>query len=56
MVSEASWWLLSLHTHYRRRVLPHGGGILDQPNYYREAMEAIEAAERRAGVPEVSDE
>jgi len=44
MVTKTSWNMLSLHNHYRRRILPRAGGLLDQPNYYREAMEAIDSA------------
>ncbi len=42
MVTPASRFLLRLYRHYDKRLLPYGGGLLDQPNYYLEAMEIIE--------------
>jgi len=30
-----------LHKHYSNGVLMRSGGLLDQPNYYLEAMEII---------------
>ena len=44
MVTKTSWNMLSLHNHYRRRILPFAGGLMDQPNYYRESMEIIDSA------------
>jgi hypothetical protein len=41
MITDQSRFLLRMHTHYENRVLPYQGGILDQPNYYIEAMEVI---------------
>lgn len=42
MVTERSAELLRLHGHYRSGHLWTSGGIGDQPNYYLEAMAAIE--------------
>jgi hypothetical protein len=47
MVTQQSTFLLRMHSHYRGRILPYDGGILDQPNYYIEMMEAISAHEAR---------
>lgn len=41
MITQESRFLLKMHEHYRNKVLPHSGGILDQPNYYAEAMEIL---------------
>jgi hypothetical protein len=41
MITPASRFLLRLHTHYREGVLPYKGGLLEQPNYYAEAMEVL---------------
>ena len=48
MITPASRLMLRLYGHYRARLLPHAGGLLDQPNYYIEAMEIL--AERDAKV------
>ncbi|WP_444905318.1 hypothetical protein ACJJIU_22100 (plasmid) [Microbulbifer sp. CnH-101-E] len=42
MVTAHSAQLLRLHQHYRQGNLWRGGGVGDQPNYYLEAMAAIE--------------
>lgn len=42
MVSAQSAELLRLHAHYRAGHLWAAGGVGDQPNYYLEAMAAIE--------------
>ena len=34
--------LLSLYTHYKNRLLPFDGGLLNQPHFYIAAMELIE--------------
>jgi len=41
MVTPSSNFLLSLYRHYKAGVLPHAGGLLDQPHYYTEAMEIL---------------
>lgn len=43
MVKDESRELLRLYGHYKNGVLPHGGGILDQPAMYDEAMAHIDA-------------
>jgi len=48
MITPASRLMLRLYGHYKARLLPHAGGLLDQPNYYIEAMEIL--AERDAKV------
>ena len=44
MITPDSHRFLRLHKHYGRGLLPHAGGICDQPNRYIEAMECLEAA------------
>ena len=44
MVSEASHTLIKLYGHYKQQILPFAGGILEQPHYYIQAMEIIDAA------------
>jgi len=34
---------IRLYRHYKNGVLPYGGGLLNQPNTYIEAMDTIEA-------------
>lgn len=60
MITQESRFLLRLHEHYRRGLLAREGGILEQPNYYLEAMELLaeqeaqlkaEMEERRAREP-----
>lgn len=41
MITPRSRFLLRLHTHYREGVLAYSGGLLEQPNYYAEAMEVL---------------
>lgn len=43
MVTELSWWLLEQYQHYKNRMLPIAGGLLDQPNVYLKAMEFLDA-------------
>ena len=50
MITPQSRFLLELFGHYLHRVLPYRGGVLDQPNYYREAMQVIDAARKQAGI------
>lgn len=47
MITPKSEALLRLHQHYQMRILPYEGGLLGQPNYYIEAMEIVELADRR---------
>lgn len=42
MVTEGSKFMLRLYRHYQNNILPFGGGILDQPNIYVQAMELID--------------
>lgn len=42
MVERWSFNMIRLHNHYKNNVLPFSGGLLDQPNIYIEAMEAID--------------
>lgn len=44
MRSEQSLQFLRLYGHYKNHLLPHAGGLLDQPNVYLQAMEIIEGA------------
>jgi len=41
MITPASRLLLRLYGHYKSRILPHAGGLLDQPHHYIEAMEIL---------------
>ncbi len=41
MITEQTRFLLRQYAHYKSRVLPYAGGMLEQPNYYAEAMEII---------------
>lgn len=41
MITPQSQYLLRLHKHYREGLLPLSGGLLEQPNYYLEAMEIL---------------
>lgn len=43
MITPQTKFLLRMHDHYRGRVLPYDGGMLDQPHYYAEMMEWISA-------------
>ena len=36
--------MISLYAHYQNNLLPYEGGILDQPNYFVEAMRIIKGA------------
>lgn len=42
LITGYSSYLLQLFAHYRRGILPFGGGLFDQPNRYVEAMYLIE--------------
>jgi len=48
MITPASRLMLRLYMHYKARLLPHAGGLLEQPHYYIEAMEIL--SERDAQV------
>jgi len=41
MITDSSNFMLKMHKHYQNGVLLQSGGLLDQPNYYLEAMEII---------------
>ena len=43
MITPQSRYLQRLYGHYKNRLLPYAGGLLNQPNYYLEAMELISA-------------
>lgn len=43
MVTRQSQFMLRLHGHYKNKILPFAGGLLDQPQYYIEAMEVLSA-------------
>lgn len=45
MITAQSQFLLRLFGHYKQRLLPRSGGLLEQPNYYVEAMEILSARE-----------
>jgi hypothetical protein len=45
MITPQSRFLLRMHQHYEKRILPHEGGLLEQPHYYVEAMEILSARE-----------
>lgn len=47
MITEQSRFLLRLYRHHKEGILPLAGGILQQPNYYVEAMEILDSHERR---------
>ena len=36
--------MVKLYNHYTNNVLPFGGGLLDQPNYFVSAMSVIQGA------------
>ena len=41
MITEQSNFMLRLYIHYRNKILPFEGGLLNQPNKYLSAMEII---------------
>lgn len=43
MITSESRALLGLYTHYKNGLLPFGGGVLDQPCVFDDAMQLIEA-------------
>lgn len=43
MITPASRAWLRWHGHYRKQLLPHAGGVGEQPAAYLDAMEIIEA-------------
>lgn len=43
MITPQSSFLLRMYRHYEKNVMPTAGGILDQANYYVDAMEHIAA-------------
>lgn len=44
MITNETTALITLHTHYKNRLLPFDGGLLNQPHYYLQAMELLEYA------------
>jgi len=45
MITPQSRFLVRMYRHYKERILPFGGGLLDQPHLYAEAMEILAARE-----------
>lgn len=43
MVDDDSIELRRLYVHYKNGLLPFDGGLLDQPDYYLQAMELLES-------------
>lgn len=43
MITSFSNEMVRLYWHYKNHLLPFGGGILNQPNIYGEAMSLIDA-------------
>jgi len=41
MISEKTYTLIRLHKHYKNNHLAFPGGLLQQPNYYLQAMEIL---------------
>jgi hypothetical protein len=48
MITPASRVLLRFYGHYKQRLLPRAGGLLDQPHHYLEAMEILAAHEAQS--------
>lgn len=44
MITPTSHAMLRLYRHYQNRILPFGGGLLEQPHYFIRAMDIIEGA------------
>lgn len=47
MITPLSNQLLRLYSHYKNQLLPHAGGLYDQPAVYTEAMELIDVQQAR---------
>jgi len=47
MIAPQSQYLIRLHQHYKSGILPHAGGLLEQPSYFIEAMEILSAHESK---------
>ncbi len=41
MITPRTYYLLDLHKHYINNILWKSGGIADQPNAYKQAMELL---------------
>lgn len=41
MITPRTRFLLRMYAHYKNGLLPMGGGVLEQPNYFAEAMEIL---------------
>lgn len=46
MITVESRFLLRLYEHYKNCLLPRAGGVLEQSNYFLEAMEILSERER----------
>ena len=44
MITRDTLWLLDVFEHYKNGTLLTGGGLLDQPNFYIEAMTLLNRA------------
>lgn len=45
MITPASRFFVRLYRHYKNKILPYAGGILEQPQLYVEAMEVLAGRE-----------
>ena len=45
MITPQSRFFMRMYRHYKERILPFGGGLLDQPHLYAEAMEILSSRE-----------
>jgi len=41
MLTPRTYYFLDLHKHYTNNILWQSGGISDQPNVYKQAMELL---------------
>ena len=41
LVTPLSWQWLRLHKHFQTGVMPYGGGLMDQPARFIDAMDVI---------------
>lgn len=46
MITRESRFLIRLHEHYKAGHMARVGGVLEQPNFYLEAMEVLSERER----------
>jgi hypothetical protein len=47
MITQESRFLLRLHEHYKQGHMARAGGILEQSNFYLEAMEVLTSREQK---------